>query len=92
VSTLLVEPYTYVRAITIGLGTLWTIGGLFRTYWFYVRWRDRLVPLGFEREWIALQVRTFVLRATVLDPVNLLLLLLLFGVWTLRWVLASMGG
>ena len=91
-SGVLVEPYTYVRAITIGLGTLWTIGGIYRTYAFYVRWRNRLVPLGFEREWIALQVRTFVLRATVLDPLNLFLILLLFGVWTLRWVLDSMAG
>jgi hypothetical protein len=77
----LVEPYTYVRAITLGLGTIWTIGGMFRTYRFYCRWRDRLVPLGFEKPWLRLQVRTFVLRTTVLDPVNLGLVMVLLGVW-----------
>ncbi len=83
----LVEPYIYVRVITMGLGTIWTIGGIYRTIRFYVRWRNRLVPMGFERAWLALQVRTFVLRSTVFDPINLFLILTLFGIWGLRWFL-----
>ena len=84
----LVEPYTYVRAITIGLGTVWTVFGIARMVRFYLRWRRRLEPLGFERPWLALQVRTFVLRTTVLDPINLALMLTLVGVWLLRWLIA----
>lgn len=84
----LVEPYTYVRSITIGLGTVWMIGGIYRTLRFYQRWRDRLIPLGFDEVWLRLQVRTFVLRTTVLDPLNLTLVLSLIGIWMLRWALA----
>jgi len=88
---MLVEPYTYVRVVTIGLGTVWTLGGIYRTYRFYCRWKNRLVPLGFEKSWLRLQVRTFVLRSTVLDPVNLSLMLVVLGVGVLRWSMARNG-
>ncbi len=79
---MLIEPYTYVRAITIGLGLLWTLGGALRMLRFARRWRDRLRPLGLSDAWLRRQVATAALRATVLDPVNLALLLLLFGLWS----------
>ena len=85
----MIEPYTYVRAVTLGLGTVWTVGGLVRTVRFHRRWRNRLEPLGFGRRWLGLQVRTFVLRVTLLDPVNLALTLLLLGIWAFRWLLAT---
>jgi hypothetical protein len=83
----IVEPYTYVRTITLGLGTLWTLGGIVRTVRFARRWHSRLAPLGLSDRWLRKQVLRFVLRATVLDPINLALLLVLLGSWSLRAVL-----
>ena len=85
----MIEPYTYVRAITLGLGTVWTVGGIVRTLRFHRRWRDRLEPLGFGRPWLRLQVRTFVLRVTVLDPINLALILSLVAIAVLRRHIAA---
>jgi len=82
----LVEPYTYVRAITMGLATLWTIGGLVRVLRFARMWRARLLPLGLSDAWLRRQVMIGVLRATILDPLNLALLLLLLGSWSIRWL------
>ena len=81
---MIVEPYAFVRGLTIGLATLWTIFGLVRLYRFAARWRDRLVPLGLPDGWLRRQLFVFVLRSTVLDPVNLGLLLFLFACWSLR--------
>ena len=79
-----VEPYDYVRSITVGLATIWTAGGLLRLVRFTREWRDRLVQLGMSREWFNRQVGIMVLRTTLLDPINLALLLILFGIWGLR--------
>ena len=81
---MLVEPYSYVRAITIGLGTLWTIGGFVRLIRFILRWRRRLMPLGFEDRWLRRAVYVAALRATILDPINLALMILLVSIWTFR--------
>ena len=81
---MIVEPYTFVRAITLGLGTAWTLGGLVRMARFGVRWQQRLVPLGLTDAWLRKQVLLVALRTTVLDPINLALLLLLLASWTLR--------
>ena len=78
------DPYTFVRGLTIGLATLWTLGGLWRMFHFASRWKSRLVPLGFSEEWIHRQALIFTLRATLLDPINLSLILLLFLTWSLR--------
>ena len=81
---MLIEPYVYVRTITLGLGTIWTLHGALRTWRFARRWQRRLELIDFERSWLRRRVAIFVLRTTVLDPINLALLLTLFGLWSIR--------
>jgi hypothetical protein len=81
---MLVDPYTYVRFTTLFLGVVWTLMGLRRMARFGERWRDRLIYVGLKEEWLRRQVIFFALRTTVLDPINLSLILLLIGTWMLR--------
>ena len=77
----MIEPYAFVRGVTIALGATWTLIGLVRVVRFAASWEERLVPLGLERSWLRRQVAVASLRATVLDPTNLALMLLLLGLW-----------
>ena len=80
----MIEPYVFVRAITLGLGALWAIFWFARIIRFERRWRVRLEPLKInERRWRRWIAVTF-LRATLLDPINLALMFLLAGLWTLH--------
>lgn len=77
----MIEPYAFVRGVTIALGSTWTIMGIARVVRFAASWEKRLVPLGLDRPWLRRQVAIACLRATVLDPVNLAVMLLLAGLW-----------
>jgi len=77
-----IEPYVLVRGVTLALGVTWTITGLARAVRFAASWEERLVPLGLERRWLRRQVTVACLRATLLDPVNLALMLFLAGLWS----------
>jgi len=81
-----IDPYAFVRAVTIGLGLIWTVSGLVRTVGVARRWRARLSVLGLDDRWWRRQVSTAVVRATVLDPVNLALLCTLLALWSVRLV------
>jgi hypothetical protein len=81
-----IDPYDFVRAVTITLASVWTVMGLLRALRFVHRWERRLAILGLSRSWLRRQVGVVLLRATVLDPVNLALMVLLFGIWTIRAV------
>ena len=76
-----------MNSSTLGLAALWTVGGVVRTLRFARRWHARLAPLGLSDAWLRRQVLRFVLRTTVLDPINLALMLLLVGLWSLRALL-----
>lgn len=78
------DPYTFIRIVTVSLGTLWTVTALVRITRFSRRWREKLDVLGIDDRWWRRQVRVACLRATVLDPTNLALMLVLLGLWTLR--------
>ena len=78
------EPYEYLRGITIGLGALWTIGGILRMLRFAGRWESRLTSVGLSKAWLRHQVLIFTLRTTVLDPINLGLICLLLLSWSAR--------
>ena len=80
----LVDPYTFVRTVTIALATIWTVRGLWRAARFVQDWSRKLHGLGFEKAWIRRRVVGLLLRITVLDPVNLALMLALVVVWTAR--------
>lgn len=80
------NPFAFIRIVTVSLGALWTLTALVRIARFSRRWREKLSILGIEDRWWRRQVRLACLRATVLDPINLALMLVLLGLWTLRGV------
>jgi len=82
-----IDPYDFVRAVTVTLATVWTIQGFRRAARFVGRWERRLEPLGISRAFLRRQVAITLLRTTVLDPVNLALMLTLLGIWTIRWLI-----
>ncbi len=79
----MIEPYVFIRSVTLALGVTWTVTGIVRALRLAAEWKLKLAPLGLDergwRRWIAIVC----LRATVLDPTNLALLCLLVGLWTL---------
>ncbi len=80
----MIDPYVFVRGVTMTLALCWTLLGLRRSVRFIRTWERRLEPLGVSRRWLRRQVAVVLLRATVLDPLNLALMLLLLGIWTAR--------
>lgn len=78
----LIEPYVYVRAITLGLATIWSVQWVLRMRRFTQRWKGRLVSVGASEAWLRNLFLTMILKTTVLDPINLALLLLLSGLWS----------
>ena len=80
----MIEPYVFVRAITLGLGLLWACFWIGRIVRFERRWRERAVTVLHvdERRWRR-WIATIFLRATILDPINLTLMCVLVAIWTL---------
>ncbi len=79
----MIEPYAFIRTVTLGLALLWTAAAFLRIARFTARWKRRLAPLGLDDRWWRRRIATACLRATVLDPINLALLCFLIGSWTL---------
>ena len=75
------SPYGFVRAVTLALATFWLVRGTLRTVGFARNWEARLYAWGLSRHWLRRQVAIVAVRATVLDPVNLALGLLLVALW-----------
>ena len=79
----MIEPYTFIRAVTFTLGLTWTVAGIVRALRFAASCKQKLAELGLDergwQRWIAIAC----LRATVLDPTNLALLCCLAALWTL---------
>lgn len=79
----MIDPHEFVRAVTMGLGATWMITGLLRTWRLMQRSKQRMRLLSIEERWFHRQIALAVLRTTVLDPINLALLCLLFALWSL---------
>lgn len=79
----MIEPYEFVRAVTMGLGATWSTLALRRTLRAAREWKKRLHLLAPGERWWWRQVTLASLRVTVLDPLNLALLFLLAGLWSL---------
>ena len=75
------DPYTFIRTVTFSLATFWTLRMVVRTVRFLNRWERRLGYVGIERRWLRRQMVVMMMRASILDPVNLALLLALITVW-----------
>lgn len=83
----MIDPYTFVRAITISLATFWTLRGVWRMVRFARRWEHRLHPVGMPRPWLRRQIGLMVLRASLFDPLSCGMFAVLVGLWLLRrWV------
>jgi hypothetical protein len=78
------DPYDFVRIVTGLLAVVWTARGTLRTWRFLRRWERRCDRFHLKHAWLRRAVLLVVARATVLDPLNLALMLVLVGVWTLR--------
>ena len=78
------EPWAYWRTVTLLLASIWCLSGLVRLLLFQRRWERRLLDLGVSRPWMRRQLLRVVLRVTVLDPINLGLMLSLIGIWGAR--------
>jgi hypothetical protein len=78
-----IEPYTFIRTVTLTLAAFWTLRGLWRMARFLRRWEARLVRFGARPAQLRLGATIFLLRATILDPINLALMLVLVRIWTL---------
>lgn len=79
----MIEPYTFVRAVTMGLGATWGAMGIVRSVRTARSWRARMELLAVDERWWRRQIALAALRVTVLDPLNLALLCLLAGLWSL---------
>ncbi|MEM7306053.1 MAG: hypothetical protein AAF682_05250 [Planctomycetota bacterium] len=80
----MLDPYDFVRYTTFLIATVWTVRGAARTWSFYKRWEERLLQWGVSPLFLRRAVLAMVARITVLDPINLALMLTLVGVWTFR--------
>ncbi len=80
----MIDPYTFIRVVTLSLAITWSVLGYIRMIRFAARWYRRLAVLGYPSSWYRRQVTIAALRTTVLDPLNLALMLVLIGLWTVR--------
>lgn len=80
----MIEPYAFIRAVTIGLGVTWTVFAGLRILRLNRRWKSRLILLRLDDRWWTRQILVACARTTVLDPINLGLMLLLLGLWSVR--------
>ena len=81
------DPYDFMRLVTVALATVWTLRGSLRTWRFLRRWEARLDDWGVSRAHLRRALMVMIARITILDPVNLGLILALGGIWTYRWAL-----
>ena len=80
----MIDPYDYIRLTTFALAVFWTARGLWRTWRFLRRWEGRLHEWGLERTFLRRAVLRVLARATVLDPINVGLIILLISSWVVR--------
>lgn len=80
----LLDPYQFVRLVTFVLALVWTVRGIVRAWRSLRSWEQRLNRLGLQSSWLRRCVVVSLLRATVLDPINLALILTLAGAWVMR--------
>jgi len=85
------DPYRFVRFVTITLGSIWSVAAAFRLFRMSRRWETHMRRYGIPRSWFRRQILTIIVRTTVLDPVNLGLICLLAGIWTIGWVVRHVG-
>ena len=76
------DPYDYVRFVTAALAAFWTARGGLRTSRLLRRAERELEPYRIERAWLRRIALITLARITVLDPVNLALMIVLLVLWT----------
>lgn len=78
----MIDPYTFIRAVTVSLAVFWTVRGVVRTVRFLDRWERRFQALGLERAWLRRQALGVLARATFFDPANVALGCALIALWS----------
>lgn len=79
------DPYALMRGFTLALFGFWTIRGYWRTLRLLRRWTAIARRFGLSAAFVRGEVARFVLRVTVLDPVNVALLATAVIIWG-RWL------
>ena len=79
----MISPYAFIRIVTFGLATTWSVFAVLRMIRIAEEWKQELAPLGLEESWWRRQITIACLRATVLDPLNLALGCALIALWTI---------
>jgi hypothetical protein len=46
-----IEPYAFIRTVTLVLGLTWTVTGTVRVLRFAASWEQKLAPLGLDERW-----------------------------------------
>ena len=77
----LVDPYYLMRGLTLVLFGFWTVRGYYRAIKLAQRWTAIGASFGVPASFIRRQMVVFVLRITVLDPVNVALLATAVLIW-----------
>ncbi len=81
------EGAELVRALALALGAYWALRGLWRSWRAIQRYDALATSHGFSPGFVRRGVLTVLLRATLLDPWNLALGMLLLGLlaWSAPW-------
>ena len=77
---LALEPHVFVRGLTAGLAGFWTLRWLARTFRAVTELDRVAAHYGLSRGLVVRTVLRVLLRATILDPVNLALAFAIGGI------------
>lgn len=75
------SPYYLMRALTLVIFGFWTVRGYYNALRLAQRWTAIGESFGISRTFIRRQMVVFVLRITILDPINLTLLATAVLIW-----------
>lgn len=75
------SPYYLMRALTLAIFGFWAVRGYYRGLVLAQRWTAIGASFGIPAAFIRRQMVVFVLRITILDPLNLTLLAAAALIW-----------
>lgn len=79
------NPYGLMRVFTLVLFGFWTIRGYWRILALLRRWTEIAQRFGIPASFVRREVGRYVLRITLLDPINVALLAIAVVIWA-QWI------